>query len=403
MRVQLRRRLAAAALAIVLPIAPAAAQVPEQDPMESMPIRFGPLGLSPSLAMTDVGVDSNIFNDAAEPRSDFTATLVPRLVARLRAGPMLLSASNATGFVYFHETKEERAVNYSWDARADFSLDRLQPYFGASLIDTRDRLNAELDIRAPRRSTSVAGGARIALGANTAATFEARRSHLAFDEGITFDGVPLSRTMNDRTDVYDAGLLFALTPLTTLRMTTSWQRDRFEESPGRDADSFRIMPALQFDPNALIQGTLAIGYRRFDPLGPDLAAYQGLAVQTFLGYTLLERTRFDLRLTRDVQYSFEVDEPYYLSTGVRLDVTHQLVGPFDIRATVGRERLGYREPGSDSTSRTDTADLLSAGVGYRLRDDIRLGVAWETARRESARPDRGYDRHRLVASLTYGL
>jgi hypothetical protein len=408
MRGGLLRRLPAGLCAAALLVSTAWAQAPppaqaESDPLESMPIRFGPVGLSPSLAITDFGVDTNVFNEAANTRSDFTMTISPRLVARLRGGPVLLTATNGTGFVYFHETDAERNVSYTSDVRADFAFDRLQPYIAASFLDTRERLNAELDIRAPRRNTSVVSGARLAIGASTAATVEVRRTNQAFDEQVSFEGVPLSLTMNDRTDVYDAGLLFALTPLTTLRVTSSWQRDRFENSPGRDANSFRFMPALQFDSAALIQGTVAIGYRRFEPLGPDLAGHQGLAVQTSLGYTLLERTRFEVRVTRDVHYSFEAEEPYYLDSGVRFDVMHQLVGPFDLRATLSRDSLEYRELGASATSRSDSARLVSAGVGYRLRDDTRIVVAWESAARRSVRPERNFDRHRLVASVTYGL
>jgi hypothetical protein len=404
MSAALFRRMAAGVAVLLVSVAAAAAQVPEQpDPLESMPIRFGPVGISPSLAVTDVGVDSNIFSSAEDPREDFTATIAPRVIVRLRGGPMLLTVSNTTGFVYFHEFADERNVNYSWETRADFALGRLRPYLGAALADTRERLNAELDIRAPRRQSYLTGGAHLAVATRTAATFEFRRGDLDFDEGVSFEGVPLSRTMNDRTDSFDGGLLVTLTPLTTFGINATWLRDRFEQAPERDANSFRIMPSLRFDPTALIQGSIAVGYRKFDPLGPALAPYAGVVVQAAVGYTLLDRTRFDFRATRDVQYSFETDEPYYLSTGARLDVTYQLVGPFDVRASGGRERLGYRKIETGNTDRTDVADLLGIGVGYRLRDDIRLGIAWETTSRESDRPDRRYDRRRIVASLAYGL
>ncbi|HXW03954.1 MAG TPA: outer membrane beta-barrel protein [Vicinamibacterales bacterium] len=383
--------------------APAAAQPPEPDPLDSMPIRFGPLGLSPSLLIRDVGVDSNVFNDAQNPKEDFTATIVPRVQARLRAGPLLLSASNAAGFVYFHEFADERNVSYTWEARAELTSARLQPYISGSMIETRERLNAELDIRAPRQQTTAIAGARLALASRTALRLEARRSHLTFDDGATFEGVALSRTLNDRVDTYESSLLVTLTPMTTVGVTTGWQRDRFEHAPERDADSFRVMPFVQFDPTALIQGTLGVGYRRFDPIAPVLADYAGLVAQGSLGYTLLERTRFDLRLTRDVHYSFELDQPYYLTTGARLDVIHHLAGPFDVQGGVGRERLGYRQLVTGRVNRTDTADVVSAGVGYRFRDDVRVGVSWEAATRDSDRQDRRYDRHRIVASFSYGI
>ena len=78
------------------------AQTPSSvDPLESMPFRFGPIGLSPTLAITNFGVDDNIFNDATEPKRDFTMTVTPRLQARMRSGKVLLSGAIGTGLVYY--------------------------------------------------------------------------------------------------------------------------------------------------------------------------------------------------------------------------------------------------------------------------------------------------------------
>ena len=49
------------------------------DPLDSMPIRLGPIGLNPTLAITNFGIDDNVFNDASDPQRDFTMTVTPRL------------------------------------------------------------------------------------------------------------------------------------------------------------------------------------------------------------------------------------------------------------------------------------------------------------------------------------
>ena len=125
-------------------------------------------------------------------------------------------------------------------------------------------------------------------------------------------------------------------------------------------------------------------------------------MQAGLGYTMLSRTRFDLDLRRDVQYSFEDLEPYYLSTGGRVTVTHQLVGPFDLQAFGGRQTMAYRQRLVPGECRQMRNQVIIARAGYRLRDNLRLGVTWETNRRKSALDDRRYERRRLYASLTYG-
>ena len=92
-----------------------------------MPIRLGPIGLNPTLAITNFGIDDNIFNDASEPKRDFTMTVTPRLQARLRGGRMLLSGTVATGLVYYKEFDDERSIDYTAQGRVDFDSGWFQP------------------------------------------------------------------------------------------------------------------------------------------------------------------------------------------------------------------------------------------------------------------------------------
>jgi Putative beta-barrel porin 2 len=390
-----------AAAVSVLP-APLRAQTQAPEPIETMPIHAGPLGLRPTLSITNIGNDSNVFNDADHPQEDFTATIVPRLLARVRGGRLLLSYSSAADMVYFKKFTSERSVNATTDVRLDADLGRLQPYASIGWVATKDRLNSEIDVRTPRTQRTLAGGVRMILASRTAVVVSARRFTLDFDQGALFRGIDLSRTLNSRTDGVDGSLQLLLTPLTTFSMSTSFQRDRFEAAPERDSNTLRLLPALQFDPTTLIRGSVAVGYRRFRPLTPDLPDYSGLLVQAGLGYTLLARTKFDLDLTRDVQYSFEDAEPYYLSTGGRLTVTHQLVGPLDLQVFGGHQTMAYRQRGVAGDSRHDRVESYGGGAGYRLRSSMRLGVTWETNRRQSPVAEHDYVRRRIYASLTYG-
>ena len=382
--------------------APARAQSQLPEAVDAMPIHIGPLGLRPTVSITNVGNDSNVFNDADHPQEDFTATVVPRLAARLRGGRLMLSYGSATDMVYFKKLTSERSINFTTDVKLDANLGRLQPYVSAGWIDTKDRMNAEIDIRVPRTQRTLAAGARILLASRTAVVVSGRRFTLNFDDGAVFRGVDLTRTLNSRSDSVDAGVQLLLTPLTTLSITTSLQRDRFDAAPERDADTLRLIPALQFDPSSLIRGSVAVGYRRFRPLGPELPDYSGLVVQAGIGYTLMGRTKFDIDVTRDVQYSYEDLEPYYLSTGGRVTLTHQLVGALDVQALAGRQTMAYRHRLVPGEARRDQAETFGGGVGYRLRETMRLGFNWESNRRLSALDARRYVRRRLFASLTYG-
>jgi hypothetical protein len=380
------------------------AQTQPQPPeaIESMPIHAGPVGLRPSVSITNLGTDSNVFNSADHPQDDFTATIVPRIVARVRAGRLLFSYGANTDFVYFKDFKDEESVNFGSEGRLDANLGHLQPYVSTGWVSTKDRLNAELDARVPRTQRTIMGGTRIAVASRTSLVINARRFDLDFDDGTQFDGADLAHNLNSRADSVEAGVQLALTPLTTLNMTASLQRDRFDSGPERDADTFRLTPSLQFDPTSLIRGTVMVGYRHFETIDPALPDYSGVIAQVLAGYTLLERTKFDLDLMRDVQYSYEDLEPYYLSTGGRLTVTHQLVGPFEVQVFGGRQSLGYRTSGVSEESRTDRVETFGGGAAYRFHSQFRVGFTWERNQRRSDLPDRRYERDRLFASLTYG-
>jgi hypothetical protein len=371
-----------------------------------MPIRFGLLGLSPTLVITNFGIDDNIFNDATDPKRDFTVTVTPRLQARLRSGKVLLSGTLATGLVYYQKNDDERSIDYAADGRVDVDLGWFQPYALASLLDTRERLNVELDERAPRTQTALAVGTRVLLSPKTGLVFDYRQAGLDFAEGTTFDGVPLSQSLNSTTKTLEGGLELYLTPLTTFSVVASRQTDRFDQSPEKDADTLQILPSIRMEAPAIIRGSLAVGYRRFSAIDPETPDYSGLMVQGSLTHTFAEQTKVDLLLSRDVQYSFEETEPYYLTTGVRVVVTQQFGESLDVRAIVGRDRLDYREEatsGVPNDSRIDRASVLGAGVGYRFQANLRTGLDVEFAKRTSEVPNRQYDRTRVFASMTYGF
>ena len=114
---------------------------------------------------------------------------------------------------------DERSIDYAADGRVDFDLGWFQPYALASFFDTRERLNVELDVRAPRTQTTLAAGARALLSQKTGLVFDLRRAGLDFAEGTTLDGVPLSQSLNSATQTIEGGLELYLTPLTTFAVT----------------------------------------------------------------------------------------------------------------------------------------------------------------------------------------
>jgi len=125
-----------------------------------------------------------------------------------------------------------------------------------------------------------------------------------------------------------------------------------------------------------------------------------------LTYVLLGSTRFQFGTTRDVQYSYDVNQPYYVQTGVTGSLTQQIFGPFDLQGRVGAARLAYRTR-EDVTvvdpNRVDHTRTFGLGLGYHMGADVRLAFNLDWNKRESVLTNRTYHGLRYGTAITYGF
>ena len=130
----------------------------------------------------------------------------------------------------------------------------------------------------------------------------------------------------------------------------------------------------------------------------------GMAVAVALTSSFRDQTRVVVNLDHDIRYSFADLTPYYLSTAARATITQRIVGPFDVQAVAGAERLVY-EPRADAPNAAhgDRLRTLGGGIGYQLAENSRLGLNIEHTERSSPIEQRRYSRRRIYGSLTYGF
>jgi hypothetical protein len=233
-----------------------------------------------------------------------------------------------------------------------------------------------------------------------------QRQTFAFAPGQRFQGVDLADQLNSRRESYDVGLRYALTPLTTIVATYGQENTRFPLSPDRDSDTVRILSRLEFDPDALIGGTATVGYRKFTPIDPALSPFEGVVAQVTVQYAAENRTQVAVQFGRDVEYSYEDEQPYYVATGGTVTVTQRIGGPIDAQVSAGRDRLRYERRltgGDELPGGADTTTTAAAGVGYWFRESARLGISVEFTKRQAQRGGGSYDRRRILSSLTYGF
>jgi hypothetical protein len=385
------------------------AQSAEPDPSSKARARFGPVFLNPTLALTNLGVDTNVFNepDQAAPKQDFTMTVTPATDLWLRLGRTRLSGSIREDLVYYKTYSSERSANSSYRADWLVPLNRLTFHAGGDYRNARQRPGFEIDARSRLYEHGFSGSAEIRALSKTFFGLRGERRTYDFAVDAFFLGTSLRDTLNRTTTTGALTVRYRLTPLTTLTLDMSHAQDRFAFSSARDSDSTAIAAGVTLDPFALIKGSASFGYRSFQPLSAGVPEYQGSTAAFDLSYVPLGTTKLAVQGARDVQYSYDINRPYYVLTGATGSIGRHVFGPVDAVGRFGRQRLDYRDRASSivpTTGRTDYVHTYGGGVGYRVGRDVRVGFNIDHNDRTSSASDvRGYSGLTFGTSVTYAF
>lgn len=363
---------------------------------------FGPLSLRPRIALSNFGIDTNVFNDPAKPSRDLTATLVPGLDATLRIGRARLLSRTGLELLYFAKARSQRSAGLSQDLRFEAPLARVTPFVFGGRAKSHQRPNFEIDERVEQTTLSAGGGLTLRVGPRARATFGVARQQLAYGATATSS---VAGQLSRRDTAINAGMEVDLTPLTTFVFQVESQQSRFTEQSLRDSDGLGLQAGFQFEPLALLSGTVLIGYRHVTSLRNVVADFNGLTANVNVGYLWRERVRLSAAVHRSLDFSVDTTQPFYVSTGGTLTLTQALFRRWDVQARLGREFLAYRERldllALVSAGRTDRVVLYGTGVGFRVTDDARVSFDMNYVRRLSPQADRTYDGFRFGGSLSY--
>jgi hypothetical protein len=378
-------------------------RIPARDPGEDARVHLGPVALTPSIGLTNLGIDSNVFNEVDDPKRDVTFTVAPQLGAWVRAGRTRTEITARADLVYFHHYASERSLDGDVEGRFAVPGNRVTPWIGGGYRSGRQRVGYEIDLRSRRVTSDVDAGVEVRVGGKTRIGVSATRQRTRYDGDAFFLGSSLETTLNRRTDTYGLEYRQSWTVLTTFVAQAETIRERFEFSPVRNSNSLRIQAGLDLEPRALINGRVRVGYRQFDGVAAGLPNYSGLVAAFMTGATIGGRTRLELSGERDVIYSIEQRYPYYVLTGATLSVTPRLTRSWDVQGRVGLQRLAYQPFALDELlDRVDRHRLFGGGVGYFLGRDVRIGFNVDRQRRRSPIQQRDYEGYRVGVSVTYG-
>lgn len=380
-----------------------------QDPSEAARYHLGPIRFTPYIVITDFGVDTNVYNenDASNPKQDTTATLGPGVNYWVKLGAGRLEARSDVTYTWFRTYADQRSFNTGNHAKLSLPMSRVTPFVDGAYTTGRSRVSYEIDSRSYSTDTLLGGGVDLRVTAKSTLRFEGHYGTVDFKQDEYFDGTNLRDALNRHFSATAFSWREALTPLTTFIVRTEYQQDRFTFSPIKDANSLRIMPGFEFAPVALIGGQVYVGYRHFETLDSRVPDYQGLVADVGANYRM-RATKFDVTFKRDISYSYQETEPYYVLTDLGLKVIQKITHQWDVLGNVGRQWLGYQTVdaggGVVAVDRLDRSYYVGGGVGYEFAEDLRVGVnANYYGRTSNAVTFNHYNGLRVGATISYGL
>src|SRR5882757_34272 len=110
-------------------------------------VRIGPLMMNPTISISNVGIDHNVFNDPPDknPKQDFTVTVTPISDFWLHLGPTWVTANLNESINWYQKYSSERTATTGYKVGWSVPGSRILFKVDASYLDARERPGFEID------------------------------------------------------------------------------------------------------------------------------------------------------------------------------------------------------------------------------------------------------------------
>jgi hypothetical protein len=371
--------------------------------VEPASMYVGPVGVTPSVSLFNAGIDTNVFDEAANPNSDTAFIFQPEAVVTLDAGAVRGDGSARGRYLYFDKYSGERSLDVDADGRLEAAVGRFTPWATGLADGGRRRINHEIDLRARQLTFGIQGGVDARVAERTIASLAVGRIDHGFDPGEVFLGANLQERLNRKAMSATIEVRQTLATGLSALAQVNVVGERFRFVPQRDVDIVRLQTGLITNAGDRASGSIRLGYISLNAVGAAIADYRGFVASFDEDLRLGSRTRLRITGVRDIDFSFDTPFPDYVRTGAVADLRAQLSSVWDAEVRVEGERMVH-EPaaGLAAASYADQYGFIGGGLGVRIVRGLRLGVEGGREERDSPVAGRGFIGYRAGASVTIG-
>ncbi len=377
--------------------------------------RFGAFRVNAALELTNAGYDTDIYYGyLEEPVPDYTfSAAVPVQVLLPLGKKVVLDVFDSPQYVFYLDTKGERTWNNIFRGQLHFAFDRFYIQAGGGLSNTRQRLSPELNINVRQKEDSLNG--TVLWQASRGMSFAFLYGGSKFDYGdAEFGGTSIAETLNREENYFDLVTYLQPTPRVRFFVDGQYGTYTFTEAASRfkDTRSYGVFGGLAFVPREgearpiePLQGSISLGYKRFDILDPLLLDGSGIVGAVDISAGIIKKTTGRAFFSRDFAFSVYSSGTYYLSTtyggGISRRMSRRATLSYDL--TFNRSSYPAVDGGGIPIAQNFRYTTHSFSLNLRLARNLGIALLGILGKRDIGEPALGRNRNFFGFNLNYGF
>lgn len=366
--------------------------------------RFGPFRIDPSIEFRNVGYDNNVYqmSDEDEPIGDWTAEVsVPFSFYLPFRNWMIAYFDVSPG--YSHYFNEEQLSGFIYSYSPGIRLLLLNRFVLSGSYrgqKDRERPTVEFDTVIPVVTNSYDASLFYETYSLTAFGFTGSVSNIRYEdvEGDIRYSTQLNREeRNGNFEFY-----YRIFTESDFFLTAGYTEYNFEslESRWRDSYSYELISGIRFPLLGRARGNLSLGYRWLTNREDESKKFSGLIGDTGLEFRL---GRFNLRIqmARDFQFSISSTSLYFIGNRYGAGFSFYPAPFLRLDYDFSYGQTDYPEGEPTGITREDIYRTHAAGLVFRIRENVGIGLTVTYWERRSNVEDFGRNRTFIGGYLTY--
>ena len=353
-------------------------------------LRVGPLRIQPVLYLTDAGYDSNVYGWTERAVKDFWLQAGPGISVYVPAGrKIIFSVAESPRYVYFFETKRERAWNNYLQGEISLLFNKIFISGGGLLNNYKFRYPFEIDIWPRMKEKGAFGSFLFQAGKRTSFSVGARATDYEF-ENLENEFANLKARMNRTEQYVTATGYFQATPRVMFSLGAEYGTIDFDDVAASfgDSESRAVYGGIDFSPMGKVRGSVKVGLKNIVNRTTNRKGFDGFFGSASVSVRIARPLTVRGQYGRDTYFSVWYDNSmvvnnrygagasfYVMRRRVRLDYDYSYNrDSYGAGAGVGGASGGAGAAAGAGSERRIDRIYHSIGIFFRLGESIGIGV-----------------------------